>query len=109
MADLDALCLKLRTFRDGAVEELAGEKHLLPGLMRLIADADAVLLALDRAAAPPDAPAGERIIVTHPGHGEPITMTIYQGADAIARMELSPARALAVGVDLIQAARWESI
>lgn len=109
MTDLAALRVKLIEMRDSALADLAAGEHLSPGLMRLVADADAVLSVIERNSAAQDAPAGGRIVVTHPGPGEPITVTVYRGADALARTELSPARALALGADLIASARADLV
>lgn len=107
MTDLAPLRARPLQMRDGALADLATGEQLSPGLMRLVADADSVLSVIDRAATPPDAPVGGRLVVTHPGPGEPITVTIYHGAVSLARVELSPARALALGSDLIASARAE--
>lgn len=107
MTDFTALRAHLVAVRNGALADLATGEHLSPGLMRLATDADACLMAIDRAVVPRDVPAGGRIVVTHPGPGEPITVTIYRGADVLGWMELSPAQALAVGASLIQATKDE--
>lgn len=75
--------------------------------MQLVAHAHALLSVIDRATASPDAPAGARAIVTHANQGEPIVLTVYCGADAVARLDLIPQRALALGLELAEAARVE--
>ncbi len=100
MTDPASLRTRLLDLRVDVLRKLAEAEHLDGGLLALLGNIAAALAALD--APSPDAQPAERAVLVD--DGETIRLVVYLGANRVAVVELSAARAVGLAGELIAAA-----
>jgi hypothetical protein len=108
MADPAALRAGLIALRHDALARLAEAEQIAPGYLALLADTDAALRMLDAEPVEPlaDAAQAERLVVV--GCDGEIKVVAYIASKAAAVVTLTPQRAIAIALDLLDLAhrRW---
>jgi hypothetical protein len=102
MPDPDQLRDRLRVLRRDALRQLAARNGVDAGMLRLVADAGAVLAALDAEAAEAVAPIpGDRALIVD--DNMTVQLVVYSADKQAAAATLSPAAAIRLGNQLVAA------
>lgn len=100
MAESEPLHARLSALRTDALRQLAEADGIDTGMLRLVADAGAVLAMLDDEAVDAEtALLGERVVLSDDGNRA--VLTLYHESKALAAVELAPRRALQLAGELL--------